>query len=95
MIYFEDTKKRRCTECGKYLTVFEGYRHPTMGMHYLICRDCFQKVEISVERWGRFVLWNSFNPEAPDPTFLDTYPFPQVETPIKHKKTKHHKLFHF
>ena len=47
-----------------------------MGIHYLICRNCFEKVETSVERWGRFVLWNSFNPEAPDPTFTDTLPIP-------------------
>jgi hypothetical protein len=87
-------KKRKCIECGKYLGFFEGYRHPTMGIHYLICRNCFKKVEISVERWGRFVLWNSFNPEAPDPTFTDTYPFPQEETEIPHKKPKHHKHFH-
>jgi len=95
MLYFEDNKKRTCIECGKYLTVLEGCRHPTMGAHYVICRECFQRVETSVERWGRFVLWNSFNPEAPDPTFIDTYPFPQGETIKKHKKTKHHKLFHF
>jgi hypothetical protein len=87
MIYFEETKKRKCTECGKYLTFFERYRHPTLGTHYLDCQDCFQKVETSVERWGRFALWNSFNPEAPDPTFLDTYPFPQINTSIEPKKT--------
>ncbi|HIH29130.1 MAG TPA: hypothetical protein HA260_04940 [Thermoplasmata archaeon] len=76
------------------MSLFEGYRHPTMGIHFLICRNCFEKVENSVEHWGRFVLWNSFNPEGPDPTYLDTYPFPQEETTLVQRKTKHHKHFH-
>jgi hypothetical protein len=92
-ISLDDTKKRKCIECGKYLSVFEGYRHPTMGIHFLICRECFKTVETSVERWGRFVLWNSFNPEAPDPTFTDNFPFPQEDTSIPDKKPKHHKHF--
>lgn len=88
-------KTRTCIECGKNLSFFEGYRHPTLGIKYLICRECFEKVELSVERWGRFVLWNSFNPEAPDPTFIDSYPFPQEHEMIPHKKVKHHGPFHF
>jgi hypothetical protein len=92
-ILVDDTKKRKCIECGKDLSLFEGYRHPTMGIHYLICRGCFENVETSVERWGRFVLWNSFNPEAPDPTYTDNFPFRQEDTTLSHKKTKHHKHF--
>jgi len=94
-IIFNDDKRRKCIECGKDLSFFEGYRHPTMGIHYLICRECFEKVENSVERWGRFVLWNSFNPEAPDPTYIDNFPFSQDDTTPPHRKTKHHKHFHF
>jgi hypothetical protein len=77
MIY-DVAKKKRCVECGKHLNLFQGYRHPTMGHHYLVCWDCHEKVEISVERWGRFVLWNSFNPDAPDPTFIDNFPFSKI-----------------
>jgi hypothetical protein len=92
-VLYHDSKKRTCIECGKILSLFEGYRHPTLGAHYLLCKECYEKVEISVERWGRFILWNSFNPDAPDPTFIDNYPFPHEENMIQHKKTKHHRPF--
>jgi hypothetical protein len=88
-------KKRKCIECGKNMNLFEGYKHPTMGIHFLICRNCFEKVENSVERWGRFVLWNSFNPDAPDPTFIDNFPFPRDEFTQEPRKIRHHKHFHF
>jgi len=85
----DDSKKRKCTECGKNLSFFEGYRHPTLGAYSLVCKECFEKVEESVERWGRFVLWNSFNPESPDPTFMDNFPFLHEDNTLRHKKTKH------
>lgn len=90
-----DGRKRKCVECGKALGFFEGYRHPTLGMQYLTCRGCFERVEVSVEQWGRFVLWNSFNPEAPDPTFLDTFPFPRKNTRDVQKKPRHQRHFRF
>jgi len=90
-----EERKRRCVECGKALGFFEGHRHPTLGMSYLTCRECFERVELSVERWGRFVLWNSLNPEAPDPTFLDTFPFVREETQDVQKKPRHLKHFRF
>ena len=93
-IVFEETRKKRCTECGKILNIFEGYRHPTMGIHFIICRECYDKVETSVERWGRFVLWNSFNPDAPDPTYLDNFPFPQEDSTVSHKKVRHPRHYH-
>jgi DNA-directed RNA polymerase subunit RPC12/RpoP len=83
---FADPKKRVCIECGKNLSLLEGYRHPTLGDAYLLCHECFVKVMVSVERWGRFVLWNSFNPESPDPTYIDNFPFPEEDKTIKHKK---------
>lgn len=90
-----ESKKKSCIECGKNLNLLEGHRHPTLGKNYLVCWECFEKVEKSLEQWGRFVLWSSFNPEAPDPTFIDTYPFPQEQDMMHHKKLKHHGLFHF
>jgi len=93
-IVVDEVKKKKCIECGKSLSLLEGYRHPTMGVQYLICRGCFEKVETSVERWGRFVLWNSFNPESPDPTYINNFPFPREELEGPHKKSKHHKQMH-
>ena len=82
----DDSKKRKCIECGKKLNLFEGYRHPTLGNDYLLCYECFVKVMVSVQRWGRFILWNSFNPESPDPTFIDSFPFLHKDKTIRHKK---------
>jgi len=90
----DDSNKRKCTECGKNLSLFAGYQHPTLGPHFLLCKECYEKIEKSVESWGRFVLWNSFNPEAPDPTFTDNYPFPHVNNITQHKKTKPRRHFH-
>jgi len=85
----KDVKTRTCSKCGKQLGILEGYRHPTQGAHNLLCRNCFQTIETSVERWGRFVLWNSFNPDAADPTFIDTFPFPKEDTRETDKQHKH------
>lgn len=85
--FFHMKKKRRCFQCGKLLGLLEGHRHPTFGGTILLCYDCFIEVLNSVEHWGRFVLWNSFNPDAPDPTYLDTYPFPEEPKSIRHKPT--------
>ena len=82
----DHSKKTECIECGKHLSIIEGYRHPTLGDDYLLCYECYVKVMISVERWGRFVLWNSFNPESPDPTYIDNFPFPKEDKTMKHKK---------
>lgn len=88
----DNETKRKCFECKKYLKLFEGYRHPTLGPHHLLCRDCYEKIENSVEHWGRRVLWDSFNPESPDPTFLDSYPYPPEGSEIAQKKPRNHKL---
>ncbi|UCD13067.1 MAG: hypothetical protein JSW60_05765 [Thermoplasmatales archaeon] len=50
-----------CEECGTKLGILEGYRHPTMGKKHLLCSPCFDQVSESVEKWGEFVLSNSFN----------------------------------
>jgi hypothetical protein len=82
-------QKRKCAECGKNLRLFEGHCHPTMGSGYLVCRECCMKIEQSVERWRRFVLWNSFNPESSDPTFIDNYPLLKNNKKESYKKIKH------
>jgi hypothetical protein len=39
---------RRCSECGKKLRVFEGYRHPLRGKKYLVCSNCFDIIMKSI-----------------------------------------------
>jgi hypothetical protein len=85
-VSFDELKKRECINCGKKLNILEGYRHPALGKDALLCSECFDKVWESVVRWGRFVIWNSFNPETPDPTYIDNFPFPQEDQTIRHKK---------
>ena len=86
-VLLDDAKKRECINCGKKLAVLEGYRHPTLGKNAYLCWDCYQKVWESVVRWERFIVWNSVDPEAPDPTFIDNFPFPYKERKVRPKKT--------
>jgi len=57
-----------CVECRKRLGFFEGYYHPTLGKKSLVCSQCFDKVQQSVNQWMEFVLSNSFNPESSEYT---------------------------
>ncbi len=79
-------KKKHCVNCGKKLTLFNEFYHPTLGKNALLCGECFDSVWESETRWGRFVIWNSFNPDTPDPTYIDTYPFPYSRQKIRHKR---------
>jgi hypothetical protein len=85
-ILVDDKKKRQCINCGKKLSMFEEYRHPTLGKDALLCWECYQTVWESVVRWERFIAWNTFNPEAPDPTYIDNFPFPYPEKAVRHKR---------
>jgi hypothetical protein len=58
-----------CVECGKRLGVFEGYRHPVKGMHFLVCSQCFLQLEESLAQWRSFILENSFLTESPHVDF--------------------------
>jgi hypothetical protein len=87
ILLLDEVNKRECINCGKKLAVLEGYRHPTLGKNVYLCWDCYQKVWESVVRWERFIVWNSFDPEAPDPTFIDNFPFPYKVKKVRHKKT--------
>ncbi len=53
-----------CEECGKKLGILEGYRHPALGKRFLVCGNCYVKVDISMEKWREFCLSNSFNAES-------------------------------
>jgi iron-sulfur cluster repair protein YtfE (RIC family) len=36
--------KVKCSECGKKLSVIEGYYHPKIEKRWLLCRKCFDKL---------------------------------------------------
>jgi hypothetical protein len=54
----------KCEECGKELGILRGYRHPALGISFLVCGSCFDKVDESMEKWRLFCLSNSFNAES-------------------------------
>jgi hypothetical protein len=54
----------KCEECDKKLGILQGYRHPALGTSFLVCRNCFDKVDKSMEKWKAFCLSNSFNAES-------------------------------
>ena len=53
-----------CEECNKKLGILEGYRHPALGSGFLVCGNCFDKIDESMEKWREFCLSNSFNAES-------------------------------
>ena len=40
---------RNCSECGRKLRFWEGYRHPVQGKNYLVCSCCFNFIDKGVE----------------------------------------------
>ena len=53
-----------CEECGKKLSILQGYRHPSLGTRFLVCGKCFDKVNKDMERWSAFCLSDSFKVES-------------------------------
>ena len=47
---------KKCYECGKELKFWEGYRHPALGKNGLVCSECFDFIEESMEQYRNFVL---------------------------------------
>ena len=90
----DEIDKKTCYNCGKRLGVLDGYCHPTLGKGILLCWGCYESVWDSVVRWERFIAWNSFDPDTPDPTFIDNFPFPYQERLMRHKKIKHQRPLH-
>jgi hypothetical protein len=54
----------KCEECDKKLGILEGYHHPALGKSFLVCGNCFDTVDKSMEKWRIFCLSNSFNAES-------------------------------
>jgi hypothetical protein len=47
--------ERKCSECGKKLGFFEGYRHPVEGRKKCVCGKCFDKIEASEAKYCSFI----------------------------------------
>lgn len=45
-----------CSECEKKLGILEGYRHPIEGNTKLVCKNCWDKIEVSEKRYSNFIL---------------------------------------
>ena len=54
----------KCEECDKKLGILEGYCHPELGKSFLVCGNCFDKVNKSMEQWRMFCLSNLLNAES-------------------------------
>jgi hypothetical protein len=44
-----------CEECGKKLGILGGYRHPTLGKNYFLCKSCYISVNESVVKYREFL----------------------------------------
>ena len=47
---------RKCSECGKKLGFFEGYRHPAEGRKKCVCGKCWDKIEKSEAKYCSFIM---------------------------------------
>ena len=36
---------KKCTECGKELSLLEGHHNPSFGKRWLLCSNCYDKIE--------------------------------------------------
>ena len=54
----------KCEECSKKLGIIQGYRHPALGKRCLVCGNCFDKVNNSMEKWRVFCRSDLFNAES-------------------------------
>ena len=54
----------KCEECDKKLGILEGYCHPALGTSFLVCGNCFDKVDKRMEKWKAFCLSNIFKAES-------------------------------
>ena len=53
-----------CEECDKKLGIVQRYSHPALGKRFLVCGNCFEKIDKDMERWRTFCLSDSFNVES-------------------------------
>jgi len=54
----------KCEECRKKLGIIQGYNHPALGPRFLVCGNCFDKIEESMKKWRVFCLSDSFNAKS-------------------------------
>ena len=54
----------KCEECGKKLGMLQRYHHPILGTRFLVCGECFNKVNWDIERWSMFCRSDLFPKES-------------------------------
>ena len=47
---------KKCYECGKKLSVWEGYHHPILGNKALVCSKCFDNLNKYVDKYRNYIL---------------------------------------
>ncbi|DAC72814.1 MAG TPA: hypothetical protein DSN98_03270 [Thermoplasmata archaeon] len=53
-----------CEECDKKIGILGGYRHPVLGIRFLVCGTCFDKVNRDMKKWSEFCISDSFDAES-------------------------------
>lgn len=54
----------KCEECGKKLGIVRRYHHPALGTRFLVCGNCFHKVNGDMQRWNVFCRSDAFPSES-------------------------------
>ena len=56
---------KQCYECGKELGFLEEHYHPALGKPIIVCWNCYERLDISMEQYRNFIL-NEFNHKEPE-----------------------------
>jgi hypothetical protein len=62
-----------CEECGEKLGIISRYSHPALGIKFLVCGKCFDKIEIDMERWRTFCFSELFNTKSSKSELQDAW----------------------
>jgi hypothetical protein len=54
---------KKCFECGKEIKIFSGYYHPILGKNKIVCSNCYNILEESLNNYRDFILKNYENEE--------------------------------
>jgi hypothetical protein len=47
---------KKCYECGRELKFWQGYYHPVLGKTELVCSECFDSIEESMDNYRNSIL---------------------------------------
>ena len=51
-------RKRKCAECNKHMSWFEGHHHPMLGSKVIVCSNCYDKLSKVMSEYCKTITKN-------------------------------------